>query len=141
MRNLVLSLAAFAAVILGISLAPHQASAITPECNASSARATITTSVPYGGSASVNDLYTVKVINTGAACLNGTVVITPRVGYGFGSIVSTNGGWTCTALPVGDLGPTTCATPIVAGSSISTIRVQYNKVAPSSGAPSVTFSP
>lgn len=141
MRNLLLSIAAFAALVIGIGLNPNQADAVTPECTSFSARTTIHTSAPYGTSASVADLYSVKVINTGQACLNGAVIITPRTGYAFGSIFFANGGWTCVPLPAGDLGPTVCTNPVVAGSSSSTIRVQYNKVGPASGVATATFSP
>lgn len=128
--KLFLAVAAIGLMFGGFASVPS-ASALA--CSFPTARATIQTTVPYGGSAGINDLYTVKAINTGAACGPATITITPRVGMGFGSIVSTNGGWSCAPLASGDTAPTICTNPSVAGSSSSTIRVQYNKLSTVSG--------
>lgn len=137
MKKLLLSLMAVVALLAPMAAVAPGAMAL--ECAPYPAsRATITTSVPYGGSATYNDLYTVKVINTSSdTCANPSVIITPRVGRGFGAIVSANGGWGCAALPDGDPGATICTNTTLAPYSSSTIRVQYNSLSAPTGAATV----
>lgn len=138
MKKALLSLAIVGSMFGGFTSA--QAAVGPVACAYPVARASVTTSVPYGGSAAYNDLYTVKVINTGPACASPTVVITPRVGRGFTAIVSANGGWACAPLSSGDPGSTVCTNSTLAASSISTIRVQYDGLTPASGTATAELS-
>ncbi len=93
------------------------------------ARTTTSVSAPYGVSASAADQITVKVINTSSqTCYEPRVVIYPREGTVFHSIVSTTGGWMCKAPPVGEPGPTYCDNETLAKKSSATIRLRYDRV-------------
>lgn len=94
-------------------------------------RTTTAVSAPYGVSSSVADLITVKVINTSNQdCFNPMVIITPRDGTVFHSIVSTTGGWECTTPGVGNAGPTYCHNDMLSKYSSNTIRVRYDREVP-----------
>lgn len=101
-----------------------------------------TISAPYGVSASRADLITVKVVNTtGIECDDPVVVITPREGFVFHSIVSTTGGWMCQNPLVPFLtlegsgvivpeGTVVCHNEILKKYSSNTIRVRYDRITP-----------
>ncbi len=126
-----------AAAVVGSVFAaiPTSVANAISECDLSypQARTTTTVSAPYGVSASAADLITVKVINTtGQTCFEPIVVIYPREGTVFHSIVSTTGGWLCKTPPIGEAGFTSCINENLAPNSATTIRVRYNRVSPGS---------
>lgn len=95
------------------------------------ARTTTAVSAPYGVSASVADQITVKAINsTSQVCIEPRVIIYPREGFVFHSIVSTTGGWLCKTPVPGDAGPTSCINETLPKYSSSTIRLRYDRVTP-----------
>jgi hypothetical protein len=128
----------------GLTFAPTPATVHATTCSLSYpvVRTSITATVPYGGSAGVNDQYNVKVINTSpkVACADPIVTISPRDGMGFGMIVATSGGWTCTGPAIGDPGDTICLNSTLAPASSSTLRVTYNRISPVSGAATATLT-